>query len=173
MRFNFTLAAVAATLAATPAVAQQATTTEPAEARGVVLQSLTLTKISDLNFGTVAGSNTVPGTVNIDADNGARTATGGVSLMPSGSSHAQFDGLGVPGQQVILTLTPPPSMVLVNGGGQTLSINSMTLDSGNATTRTIGGTGQFSVFVGGNFQIAAGQAAGLYTANFNLTADYQ
>jgi hypothetical protein len=82
MRFNFALAAVAATLAATPAVAQQATTTEPAEARGLVLQSLTLTKSTDLDFGTVAGSNTVPGTVDIDSDNGARTATGGVSLMP-------------------------------------------------------------------------------------------
>ena len=172
MRFNFTLAAVAAALAATPAVAQQATTTEPAEARGLVLQSLTLTKVNDLDFGTVAGSNTVAGTVDIDADSNARTATGGVSLMPGPSSRARFDGLGVPGQQVVLTLTPPPGLVLTNAGGIPLTINSMSLDVGG-TNRTVGGTGQFTVYVGGNFQIAAGQASGLYTATFNLTADYQ
>jgi hypothetical protein len=171
MRFNFTLAAVAAILAATPAVAQQATTTEPAEARGVVLQSLTLSKISDLDFGTVAGSNTIPGNVVVDPDSGARTSTG-VTLMPGAFSRARFDGFGVPGNSVVLTLTPPAGNVLTNAGGVPLTINSMTLDSGG-TNRTIGGTGQFTVYVGGDFQIAAAQANGLYTATFNLTAVYQ
>ena len=40
----------------TPALAQQAAAT--AEARGVVLSPLTLTKVTDLDFGTVAASNT-------------------------------------------------------------------------------------------------------------------
>ena len=40
-------------------------------------------------------------------------------------------------------------------------------------SRTIGGTGSFTVYVGGDFQIAANQANGLYAANFDLTADYQ
>jgi hypothetical protein len=173
MRFNITLAAVAATLvAATPAVAQQATTTEPAEARGIVLQSLTLSKIDDLDFGTVAGSNTVAGTVNINPNNNAQTATGGVTLMPGAFSRARFDGFGVPGNIVVLTLTPPAGNVLTNGSGVNLTINSMTLDSAGST-RTIGGTGQFTAYVGGNFQIAAAQANGLYTGNFNLTAVYQ
>ena len=49
----------------------------------------------------------------------------------------------------------------------------MTLDSGNSTTRTIGVTGVFHVGVGGNFAIGANQPAALYSANFDLTADYQ
>jgi hypothetical protein len=64
------------------------------------------------------------------------------------------------------------AVVSTNAGGVPLTINSMTLDVGG-TNRTVGGTGQFTVYVGGNFQIAAAQASGLYTANFNLTADYQ
>jgi hypothetical protein len=111
MRFNFTLAAVAATLAATPAVAQQATTTEPAEARGLVLQSLTLTKSTDLDFGTVAGSNTVPGTVDIDSDNGARTATGGVSLS---EPLKQFRGIFT-GTPTYLGEEKPLMSILENG----------------------------------------------------------
>jgi len=172
MRFNLTRAALAATLAvASPAVAQQATTTTSAEARGLVLQSLTLSKFSDLDFGTVAGSATVAGNVVIDPDTGSRSAGGGVTLMPSTVSRARFDGLGVPGQSVLLTLTPPVGNVLLNGTN-TLTINSMSLDIGG-TNRTIGGTGSFTVYVGGDFQIAANQANGLYAANFDLTADYQ
>jgi hypothetical protein len=173
MRLNLTLAAAAAALvAATPAVAQQATTTQPAEARGIVLQSLTLSKISDLDFGTVAGSNTIGGNVVVDADTGARTGNQ-ITLMPGTVSRARFDGFGVPGNTVVLALTPPAGGVLTNGGGVTLHINSMSLDNGNLLTRTIGATGQFTVYVGGDFQIAAAQANGLYTGNFNLTAVYQ
>src|SRR3954454_23333864 len=108
MRFNPIRAALAATLAvASPAFAQQATTSATAEARGLVLQSLTLSKVSDLDFGTVAGSATVAGNVVVDADTGTRTSGGGVTLMPSTVSRARFDGLGVPGNTVQLTLTPP------------------------------------------------------------------
>jgi hypothetical protein len=171
MRFNVCLAALAATLVASPAFAQQATTTETAEARGVVLQSLTLTKVSDLDFGTVAGSATTAGNVVIDANTGGRSGTGGVTLMPGASSRAQFDGLGVDGQSVQLTLTPPVGNVLVNGTTN-LAINSMSLDSAGFS-RTIDSTGKFTVYVGGDFQIAANQKNGLYSATFDLTADYQ
>jgi hypothetical protein len=48
----------------------------------------------------------------------------------------------------------------------------MSLDSGGAT-RTIGASGTFDVFVGGRFLIGANQPAGLYSATFQLTAEYQ
>src|SRR3954454_21714802 len=113
MRLNICLAAVAATLvAATPAVAQQRSAT--AEARGVVLQPLTLTKVSDLDFGTVAGSN-VAGNVTVDADSGVRTTGGGVIGAPSTVTRARFDGLGQAGQTVGLTLTPPTGNLLYSG----------------------------------------------------------
>lgn len=169
MRLTITLAALAASVvAAAPAAAQQATAT--AEARGVVLQSLSLNRISDLDFGTVAGDALLPGSVSIDADTGARGVGGAVVALPGAFSRGQFDGYGSPNQTVQLTLTQPAGGVLANGANTLGAL--LSLDAGG-NTRTIGVTGVFTAYVGGNFSIAANQAAGLYTAQFDLTADYQ
>jgi hypothetical protein len=172
MRFNVSLAALAATIvSATPALAQQASAT--AEARGVVLQPLTLAKVQNLDFGTVVGS-AAAGTVTIDPDSGARTTSGGVTGVPSyPGDRALFQGAGTAGQDVLLTLNAPTVLVSAANPLDTVTVNSMTLDNGNATTRTIGASGVFAVGVGGDFGIAANQPAALYTANFDLTADYQ
>lgn len=170
MRFKYYyLAAAAATMAsATPALAQQAAAT--AEARGVVLQSLTLSRVSHLDFGTVAGDVLNPGSVTINADTGVRSTGGAVVALPGAFSRAQFDGYGSPNQTVQLTLTQPAGGVIVNGANSVGAV--LNLDSGG-TTRTIGAVGTFSAYVGGVFSIAANQPAGLYTAQFDLTADYQ
>jgi hypothetical protein len=172
MRYSICLAALAATLAtATPALAQQASA--QAEARGVVLQPLTLVRNADLDFGTVVGS-AVAGTVDIDADTGSRSVTGGVTPVPSfPGGRGLFTGNGTAGQDVVLQLNAPTVLVSQANPLDTITVNSMVLDQGNLTTRTIGGGGVFQVGVGGNFAIAANQPAALYSANFDLTADYQ
>ncbi|HKX92148.1 MAG TPA: DUF4402 domain-containing protein [Sphingomicrobium sp.] len=172
MRFNVCLAALAATLAtATPAFAQQASA--QAEARGVVVQPLTLARVQDLDFGTVVGS-AAAGTVVINADTGARTVTGGVTGVPSfPGDRGLFQGAGTAGQDVILQLNAPTLLISQSNPLDTIAVNSMTLDQGNLLTRTIGATGIFQVGVGGDFAIAANQPAALYSANFDLTADYQ
>ncbi|HVF37305.1 MAG TPA: DUF4402 domain-containing protein, partial [Sphingomicrobium sp.] len=173
MRFKICLAALAATVAfASPGYAQVASAT--AEARGLVLQPLTLTRVDDLDFGTVVAS-AVAGTVAINADTGARTVAGGVTGVPTApGNRALFAGAGTAGQLVDLTLTPPAGNVLVSGANS-LTVSSMALDAGGGLTqtRTIDGTGAFQVGVGGDFAIAAGQPNGLYAANFDLTANYQ
>jgi hypothetical protein len=172
MRFHVCLAALAATLAtATPAFAQQASA--QAEARGVVVQPLTLARVQDLDFGTVVGS-AAAGTVVINADTGARTVTGGVTGVPSfPGDRGLFQGAGTAGQDVILQLNAPTLLISQSNPLDTITVNSMTLDQGNLLTRTIGVTGIFQVGVGGDFAIAANQPAALYSANFDLTADYQ
>ena len=98
MRYYVSIAALAATLvAATPAMAASSATAT-ANARGIVLKSLSLTSSSDLDFGTVAADATNPGTVSVDADTGARSTTGAVVALPGSFGRAQFDGLGDPGQ---------------------------------------------------------------------------
>ena len=152
MRLTVGLAALAATLvAATPAFAQLASAT--AQAKGVVLLPLTLTKTSDLTTG-------------------ARTVSGGVTGVPSlPGGRAVFQGAGSATQQVDLTLVPP---TVLNSGSNTINVNSMTFNGGGtAKTVTIDNTGAFSVGVGGNFAIAANQANGVYTANFDVTANYK
>jgi hypothetical protein len=169
MRLSLGIAAVAATFAAaSPAFAQSYT--ETAEARGTILQSLTLTKASDLDFGTIAADALVAGTVSIDPDTGARSSTN-VSELPGVFSRAQFDGLGADGQIVELTLSQPAAGVLVNVAGDEIPAV-LTIDA-DGLTRTLPASGLFSVYIGGDFDIAANQANGLYTAQFDLTAEYQ
>lgn len=179
MRFTVCLAAVAATLvSATPAFAQAvATANATAEARGLVLQPLTLTKSSDLDFGWVV-STAAAGSAVIDPDSGARTVTGGVQAVPGrNGGRATFAGAGTIGEQVVLTLNPATVLVSTTNAADTVSVNSMSLDTcGPACltdTRTIDNSGAFEVGVGGDFAIGANQPNGLYTANFDLTADYQ
>ena len=171
MRFTVCLAAIAATVVtASPAIAQQASAT--GEARGVVVQPLTLAKVQDLDFGTVVGS-AVAGNVVIDADTGARTVAGGVTGVPSyPGDRGLFTGAGTSGQTVVLALSAPAVLISTTNPLDTITVNSMSLDSGGLT-RVIGGSGIFQVGVGGDFAIAANQAPALYKANFDLTADYQ
>ncbi len=174
MRIAISLAALAATLAtATPAFAQVVSASANAEARGVVLQPLTLTKVDDLDFGTVI-STAVAGTVVIDADDGSRSVTGGVLAVPSyPGGRGLFSGNGTAGQDVNLTLNSPGLLVSTTNPLDVVTVNSMYLDSGNLLVRTIGLTTVFDVGVGGDFAITANQPNGLYTAQFDLTADYQ
>jgi hypothetical protein len=172
MRFNVCLAALAATFAtATPALAQQASA--QAEARGVVVQPLTLARVQDLDFGTVVGS-AAAGSVVIDADTGGRTVSGGVTAVPSfPGDRGLFQGAGTAGQTVVLQLSAPSLLISQSNPLDTITVTSMTLDQGNLLSRTIPAGGVFQVGVGGDFAIAANQAPALYSANFDLTADYQ
>ena len=180
MRLNLCLAAVAATLVtASPAFAQQAVATAnaTAEARGLVLQPLTLTKASDLDFGWVV-STAAAGNVVINPDDGTRTVGGGVQGVPGRlGGRATFAGAGTAGEQVILTLNPATVLVSTTNAADTINVTSMSLDNCGAAcvndTRTIDSSGAFLVGVGGDFAIGINQANGLYSANFDLTADYQ
>lgn len=175
MRFYVSLAALAASAAvASPALAQ-AFPSDDAQgtARGVVLQQHSLINQSNLDFGIVTTDGVNPGTVVIASTAaGARSATGGVTLLPSTSSSARFDGLAAPLETVVLTLTPPVGNVLQSAAGDTIDVNSMSVDAAGLT-RTANATGNFTVYVGGDFGLTANQPAGVYSADFNLNAEYQ
>ena len=175
MRSYVYLAALAASAAvASPALAQAFPSDDaPATARGVVLQQHSLINQTNLDFGIVTTDGTNPGTVTIAASAaGARASTGGVTLLPSTSSSARFDGLAAPLETVVLTLTPPVGNVLPDAAGDQITVNSMSVDAAGLT-RTANATGNFTVYVGGDFGLTATQAAGVYSANFNLNAEYQ
>lgn len=178
MRFNVCLAALAATLAASPAfAAPTASDTASASARGVVLQAHQLVKNTDLDFGVVTVDSLNGGTVSISADSsGTRTTggAGGVTPLPSTYQAANFDGLAAPGETVQLTVTPPPlnKLISTTNASNFITVTSLALDSAGAT-RVTDSSGQFTVYVGGTFDLAAGQAAGVYTGQFDVKADYQ
>ncbi|HET7316147.1 MAG TPA: DUF4402 domain-containing protein [Sphingomicrobium sp.] len=164
-------AAVAANaLIAAPAVAAPVAASSNVDGKALILVPLTLTKIRDLDFGTVIPSST-PGTVAINAATGVRSVTGGVVAVPSDAgSSARFAGAGTPDQQVLVAISPPTE--LASAAGETIAVGGMTLDGApmrtiDATTRT------FFVNVGGTLNIAPNQPEGDYSAEFWVTAVYQ
>jgi hypothetical protein len=73
---------------------------------------------------------------------------------------------------VLLTMTKPS---VLTSGANSLTVNDMSFDNAGTltATRTIDSGGSFTVGVGGDFQIAAAQANGVYTGTYTVTAAYQ
>ena len=178
MRNIVRLAALAATVAAaSPAFAQSVpppiSADATADAKGVVLQPLTLTKEDDLDFGTVI-STAVAGSVTINADDGSREVGGGVLEVPSyPGGRGLFTGNASKDRVVELTLDAPSHLVSTTDPLDVIVVTKMVLDDDNNLSRTVGESGIFQVGVGGEFAIEANQPNGFYRAQFKLTADYQ
>ena len=167
-KLGFGLIAGACLLTGMPAAAQVAATNKP-QARGLVLRPLTLTRIQDLDFGTLVTSG-LPGSVSINAATGARTTFGGVTALPSITpQRARFAGAGTAGQQVLVMVVSPS--VLTNPSGDTIDVLAMPIDG--SPIRTIAADRTFYLGVGGIISIAANQPDGLYSAEFEVLAQYQ
>jgi hypothetical protein len=164
-------AAVAASAAATPAAAA-GPAVQAASSQALLLLPLTLTKIDDLDFGTIVTSNS-SGTVALNATTGARSFAGGVAGVATAAGHrAYFGGAGTPSQQVVVVIVPPTQLTSING--DTIDVLALTLDNAGNPIRTIDPvTKTFFVGVGGILTIGANQPDGLYSASFQVTANYQ
>lgn len=172
MRFgSITIAAAAAAfLAAGSAQAATASPDKDAGGKALVLVPLTLTKVSDLEFGTLVPSG-LSGVVSIDATSGKRTVGGGVTGVASDAGHrAVFAGAGSPNQQVIVTMTQPTE--LADPAGDKISVLALTMQ-GTAIKLVDPTTRAFTFGIGGILLIAADQPEGLYSATFDVSANYQ
>ena len=165
--FICTAAAAALALAAAPAAAAPPVSTD---SEALILVPLKLTKIRDLDFGSVVPS-AVAGTVAIDPTTGLRSFTGGATGVASeAGDRAYFAGAGTPSQQVLVALSPP--VELASSAGDKIAVTGLTLDG--PPMRTIDPVTQsFFVGVGGTLQIKADQPPGDYAADFWVTAIYQ
>lgn len=169
IRSKMILALAAAALGTTGAVAAPVASPTPPPGRALLLIPLTLTKIDDLSFGSVIPS-AVSGTVVIDATTGARSIAGGVTAVPSDvGQRAYFGGAGSPSQLMIVTVTAPA--VLTSPLGDTLTVLALTLDG--PPLRTIHPVDRTFFFgVGGIILIGADQPEGVYTSDYDVTANY-
>ncbi|HYI42183.1 MAG TPA: DUF4402 domain-containing protein, partial [Sphingomicrobium sp.] len=146
---GFSKYAIAAALAVTgiggTAHAAVPATTD-SEGRALILVPLQLTKIQDLDFGSVIPS-AVSGVVSINATTGLRTFAGGVTGASSDvGNRARFAGAGSANQQVIVFIDPPTE--LTSSGGDAVTVLGLTLDG--PATRTIDPVSRaFFVGVGG------------------------
>jgi hypothetical protein len=177
MRLTLFAAAAAATLIATPALAQAfPSDTAPATARGTVLQSHSLVNGSQLDFGIVTVDSQKGGSVTVSASPTPLRTTGGaggVTVLPSTFSAARFDGLAAPLENVVLTLQGPSGGVITDAANDSITVTNMVVDQGNNLNRQANGSGNFTVYVGADFVLSANQPSGVYSGNFSLTAQYQ
>jgi len=157
-------------LALAAAAVQAAPVAPPSAPTGRVelLRSLTLTKLSDMDFGDlgVIGA----GTAVINPVTDTMATTGGV-LRLGGTPHAaQFRGVAS-GNSVVNIRIPNRAVALTRvGGTETISLDNFTLDG--QSKRAMAQAGVFTFKVGGTLRPTAGQVDGLYTGTFDVTIQY-
>jgi len=168
-------AAAAFILSAASAASAQSTPVPPdknADGKALILVPLTLTKVDDLDFGTIVPSS-LSGTVAINATSGARSVTGGVTAVTSApGKRALFAGAGSPNQQVIITYNSPTDLVSTTNSADTIPVLALTLQ-GSAVKTIDPATRAFSFGIGGVLQINGDQPEGVYQSSFDVTANYQ
>lgn len=163
------LAVAAAAMTSAPAYA--VTPDKNSTAKGLILVPLTLTKLDDLDFGTLIPSG-ISGFVTIDAASGNRNVGGGVTGVLSAAGHrARFATGGTASQTVIVTINPATQLVSTTNPADTIPVLALTVEG--SPIKTIDPVTRTLFFgVGGVIQINANQAEGLYSGTFDVTANY-
>jgi hypothetical protein len=146
----------------------QSTDTEPTTASAVIVGPLALTKVSDMNFGTIAVTGTA-GTVVLGTDN-SRTAVGPALVPPAAGVAASFTVSGEANRTFTITLPANGTVSLISGANN-MAANTFLHNAG--ANPTLSGAGAAAFTVGATLSVAANQAAGSYTsANFPVTINY-
>ena len=146
----------------------QASDTATANATARVVTPISITKLTDLNFGSlIAGP--VAGTVVVDPA-GIRTATGGATLVNSPFGAATFDVTGEP--LTPYTITLPNAIAIVHTTNNTFSMVVNTFTSNPSGTGTLSALGAQQLNVGATLQVGANQPSGEYTGTFDVTVAY-
>lgn len=122
----------------------------------------------ELSFGSfVAG---VGGSVTV-APSGARSASGGVLLVPSSAgAAAQFTVTGDANATYTIQL-PGNDFVKLTGPGGDMQINEFTGSPSGAAGQLSAGGSQI-LLVGATLNVASGQVAGQYSGSFSVIVDY-
>ena len=136
--------------------------------QAAVLRPLTLTKLNDMDFGSLGV--TAAGTAVINPVTDTMTTTGGVLALGGTPRAATFRGVAS-GNSVVNIRIPNGGVNLTRvGGTQTILLNAFTLDG--QSKRTMAQAGIFDFKVGATLRPAAGQMEGLYTGTFDITIQY-
>ncbi|MEO5995382.1 MAG: DUF4402 domain-containing protein [Chitinophagaceae bacterium] len=141
-----------------------------ATAAATIVTPLLITFVTNMNFGNVAVSATVPGTVVLATD-GSRTRTGGAQISvatPGTVTAAAFTVSGTVGYTYAITL--PGSVTLTNTTLETMTATVFTSNPAATSTLTAGDN---PLLVGATLNVAAAQAEGVYTSTpFDVTVNY-
>ena len=162
---------VAAALALlVPATAGQcATPLVPATVTATIILPLTVTKLEDMDFGSLAP--TTAGTAVLDPDTDTLSVTGGVTIVGGTPHCAQFVGAAEHNAVVNIKIPKQPVTLTRSGGTETMTATNFPLQSG-LKKKTLANLDSFTFRVGATLNVAAAQVEGTYVGTFDVTVQY-
>ena len=136
-----------------------------------IIQPITLTKNTDLTFGTIVKPTDTTTTVTINASTGARTFAGGnaVGGGTATSGRATYSVGGEGGQTFSISV---PATFTLTSGANTLTVTPVVSAATGTISGTLGSAGTANFGVGGSFAVATNTASGAYTGSFSATVAY-
>jgi Domain of unknown function (DUF4402) len=148
-------------------------------AKTVVVSRLSFLNTEELEFGTLLAGPTAG--IVIVSPTGARTATGGVTLVGGLVQPARFAGRGSLNQTVLISLTASPATLQRTGGTETMTLDQLVIGSTPTVVltttpqsfRITSPTGIFNFPIGGRLSVNANQVPGDYVGTFSVTLNYQ
>ena len=151
----------------------QASATQSTTGTGTILQPLTLTKNTDLAFGTIVRASSGSNTVVVNETTGARTLTGGgnSALVTSTTSRATYTVNGEGAQTFSITV-PASFNMTRSGGSETLAVTLVSTAASGTLSGSLGSAGSATFGVGGSFPLDNTAVAGSYSGTFNVTVAY-
>ena len=170
LRMTALAASVAATaIAATPAVAAPVGAATPATARARIVKPLVLTRVANLDFGTITLGTVAAGGETVSMSQLGVVTCGSGGLTCSGTPvAAQYNVTGTT-NQVVQIFAVASSLTNANDG----STLSFTPNAPATATMPNSGTSGVNFNVGGSITIVPATTDGVYTGNINVTVDYQ
>jgi len=177
---KFFIAAAAASAAAAlgSAAHAQHTASVQTNATVTVFRPITLTKNTDLSFGTVVRPLTGSGTVLINKDDGTRSLTGSGALLNTGNPNTQaapgratYTVNGEGGQTFSIAVPPTFDMTRANGS-ETIQVVLTPSSTTGQLSNALGQAGSATFGVGGSIVIDTSSAGGAYSGSFTTTVAY-
>jgi hypothetical protein len=141
-------------------------------ATATVYRGLTISKISDLQFGSIVRPSSGGGTVTVNATTGNVSVTGtGVAFGPASTrSRAAFTVSGEGSETVTFSV---PTTFKMTAGSSTLTVTTASSTTSPATlSGAAGAAGNVTLGVGGSFPFTNTTPFGAYHGTFNVTAAY-
>jgi len=165
----FAIALVALGFSATSFAQTSATSTSLAS--GTVLKALTINNTTPLNFGTF-GSTTSAKTVVLGLDDTRTASTATLYSIGAPAKTGVFALEGTPSATFTVTLPTASVTTLTGPGGATMTILATSWNHDLGITPTMAADGTQTLKVGATLNVGAGQAAGTYSGNYDVTIAY-
>lgn len=147
--------------------AQNPTASAIASASAYIIVPISIEKTADMNFGNIVAP-TADGTVVLDYANNVTSGSVEFPSIVGTRSSARFD---VEGEANMNFAIAYPASIVLSNGTQNMILN---INSQEGSASTLNSSGIKEIIFGGELEVSAGQAEGIYTntSDFEVTVNY-